>query len=423
MSGLSADLYSRVRRSLLDSDSFSGNEELTDLFSHPDLLPWRQNVPQRSTASARADAVIDRLVNRSRADTGENALALLLRVLADRTDSGDALHSVLLSLASEVSKSQSSEQAGIRDLGASVREQITRGDVDLGLDRIRNYLASAAPELSQQLKSFAAQDEQAKVVQAVMSVMEQAAAKIPAELAPIAAPPLTSSINVPDRVRLQNILRVNNLKEISWIARGIEVAQSVCRIHTPAGKASGFMIGPSMLMTNHHVIPDGATASKSIAEFNYQADFGGKPSRAVRYPLDKSGFKTSEDLDYTIVQVQDMSGGPSIDSWGTLVLNPHADPVPGEHVVIIQHPNGGFKQIVLTANQVVQLAGSRLYYTTDTMPGSSGSPVFNDQWHVIAIHRAGGGELKVNAHGDARFVNEGVLMSAIKKDAGKYWPA
>jgi hypothetical protein len=55
------------------------------------------------------------------------------------------------------------------------------------------------------------------------------------------------------------------------------------------------------------------------------------------------------------------------------------------------------------------------------MPGSSGSPVFNDLWQVIAIHHSGG-DLQVNAKGDKRFVNEGVLMSVIREDAEDLWP-
>ena len=30
-----------------------------------------------------------------------------------------------------------------------------------------------------------------------------------------------------------------------------------------------------------------------------------------------------------------------------------------------------------------------LHYRTDTAPGSSGSPVFNDQWEVVALHHSG----------------------------------
>ena len=107
---------------------------------------------------------------------------------------------------------------------------------------------------------------------------------------------------------------------------------------------------------------------------------------------------------------------------GKASLNPNnADPVPNEHVVIVQHPNGGLKQIALTANHVLQVKRPYLHYSTDTMPGSSGSPVFNDQWQVIAIHHATGPSGKVPGGGEWHS-NEGVLISAIKADLDNDWP-
>jgi V8-like Glu-specific endopeptidase len=93
-------------------------------------------------------------------------------------------------------------------------------------------------------------------------------------------------------------------------------------------------------------------------------------------------------------------------------------PRPGEHVNIIQHPEGGPKQIALTANQVVNVFEYRLQYTTDTLPGSSGSPVFTDAWKVVALHQAGG-NLLTNQRGDRMFANEGILMSYIMRALGK----
>ena len=41
-------------------------------------------------------------------------------------------------------------------------------------------------------------------------------------------------------------------------------------------------------------------------------------------------------------------------------------------------------------NQVTGMPEERfLHYQTDTAPGSSGSPVFNDQWEVVALHHSG----------------------------------
>ena len=176
-------------------------------------------------------------------------------------------------------------------------------------------------------------------------------------------------------------------------------------------------------MTNNHVIPDPAVAGETVVEFNYQEDTDGQLLETVRYKLDPGLFKTSgrERLDYTLVGLAPDPAKPPLESWGHLHLNPHADPVPTEHVVVIQHPNGGLKQIALSANWVMGTKGPLIHYTTDTMPGSSGSPVFNDSWHVIAIHHAGGSLVK-GADGKNRYVNEGVLMSAIRPDAGDRWP-
>ena len=55
-----------------------------------------------------------------------------------------------------------------------------------------------------------------------------------------------------------------------------------------------------------------------------------------------------------------------------------------QRVVIIQHPGGGQKQIAIAHNLVTYFDDNSVQYLTDTMPGSSGSPVFNEAWEVIA---------------------------------------
>ncbi len=53
---------------------------------------------------------------------------------------------------------------------------------------------------------------------------------------------------------------------------------------------------------------------------------------------------------------------------------------------IVQHPNHAPKKVGLRNNAVYDIDSKQLYYFTDTMGGSSGAPVFDDDWRVIAIH-------------------------------------
>ncbi|MEH1781986.1 MAG: trypsin-like peptidase domain-containing protein [Nostoc sp.] len=59
-------------------------------------------------------------------------------------------------------------------------------------------------------------------------------------------------------------------------------------------------------------------------------------------------------------------------------------------VAIIQHPGGHLKKISIQNNFVAYADNQVLQYTTSTEPGSSGSPVFDDDFQVVGIHHSGG---------------------------------
>jgi len=89
-----------------------------------------------------------------------------------------------------------------------------------------------------------------------------------------------------------------------------------------------------------------------------------------------------------------------------------------ETVTIIQHPRGRPKEIALRDNRVVRADSVVVQYSCDTEPGSSGSPVFNNQWKPVAIHHASvltdspeGRRMAANPRG--RYLNEGIRLSAV----------
>jgi hypothetical protein len=205
----------------------------------------------------------------------------------------------------------------------------------------------------------------------------------------------------------------STLVPITYLEVGLVRAKSVVRVKRADGSSgTGFIVGDNMLITNNHVLPDAAAAGNSVVQFNYQQTVGG-----LNAPIEEAKllpdvfFRTSAVTadDWSAVRVQ----GDCAARWGALELTKATVNV-GDHVNIIQHPGGGPKQISLFANIVVFVGGGRVQYLTDTLPGSSGSPVFDAEWNVIALHHSGGWLTEPNAASKTTFYrNEGILIDRI----------
>jgi len=235
----------------------------------------------------------------------------------------------------------------------------------------------------------------------------QSSDRLPVFQSPIEFPPNQDAA-------LEKVWGKNTLKSLSWLHEGLKRAKSVCRVVSPVGLGSGFIVGSGVLITNNHVLESAEQAKLASVEFNFEEDENGKLCPVTSYTLDPSQFATNEQLDCTAAKIVQGNKSIALSTWGRLTAELQKRPEIGDHVTIIQHPHGGLKQIGLTSNQVVNVFEYRLQYMTDTLPGSSGSPVFNDDWCVIAIHHAGG-NLAKNRRGDTIFANEGILMSEIMR--------
>ncbi|MEY2512840.1 MAG: hypothetical protein QOJ89_198 [bacterium] len=212
----------------------------------------------------------------------------------------------------------------------------------------------------------------------------------------------------------EKVVGLNNLLSIGWVSRALELAACVCRVNTPAGPGSGFLIAPDLLLTNHHVLPDEATAAATVAEFNYQVDWDGTMEPVRRFTCDTAFFHNDVPLDYAIVR---LNGTPG-DLFGFVDLARRADPTVNDFVSIIQHPQGGPKKIAFTDNKVSAVFGDLVQYSTDTEPGSSGSPVFNQDWEIVGLHHRGGG--LAGPDGRKYFTNEGIQIASIVRAAAAF---
>lgn len=194
---------------------------------------------------------------------------------------------------------------------------------------------------------------------------------------------------------LERLMGLNDLIDVGFLEAGYLAARSVGRVFVRGHGAhygTGFLVSPSLLLTNNHVLASRQEAERGVIEFNYQAGIGGRTLLPAAFALEPGRFfVTDPDLDFTLVAVADRSqGGDGLDGFSWLRLSEaQGKVILGEKVNIIQHPNGEPKQLALRENQVVDLLEHFVHYAADTAPGSSGSPVFNDQWEVVALHHAG----------------------------------
>jgi len=182
--------------------------------------------------------------------------------------------------------------------------------------------------------------------------------------------------------------------EISFLHEGLRVAKSVVRlvVVSQRGRVScgtGFLIAPNTILTNHHVLYDEDDSNRRMMqvniEFNYELDEKGQPRNVDPYDGNVETIEGDPVHDWAIIR----SKIPIADTYPTLDLQPSRPVVVGDYVYIIQHPGGKPKKIGLLHNQVVDVASDRVQYLTDTLPGSSGSPVCNELWQVVALHYSG----------------------------------
>jgi V8-like Glu-specific endopeptidase len=201
----------------------------------------------------------------------------------------------------------------------------------------------------------------------------------------------------------------STLLPIGFLEVGIKMSQSVARVVLRDGSSgSGFLAKNNVLITNNHVIRSEAEAESAVVQFNYQLTPEGLFTAVEEHRLlPERIFATSKTDDWSAVQVKDNP----VEKWGALELR-RQNPKAGDHVNIVQHAGGGPKQIALYNNVVMFANENRLQYLTDTLPGSSGSPVFDDKWNIVGLHHSGGW-LREPGSKKTYYRNEGIHINTV----------
>lgn len=239
-----------------------------------------------------------------------------------------------------------------------------------------------------------------------------------------------------------------------FLTLGAEIRRTVGRIHIRdvngrrIGWGTGFLVAPNLLVTNQHVLDSLEIARHSWVEFDYEETFTGELLPSAIFELVPDTFFVSSPakggMDYVLVAVasrarpNNQRSGADLAEFGyNVIIQQEGKLVKGELVHSIHHPEGQPRQVSLRENRLMALQDPALqdvwmHYETDTEQGSSGAPLYNNQWQVVGIHHSGvekrddagnvlaiGGEIWKAEMGERQkwwYANEGLRISRFVVD-------
>lgn len=217
----------------------------------------------------------------------------------------------------------------------------------------------------------------------------------------------------------EKIIRQTNsfINVDEWLVKLSQIQRQVCRIEFPKnkGQGTGFLIAPNVVITNYHVmetiVKERVSYSDVVLHFDYKTIVGGTSEiKGTEYrlkrnwlidqspylPDNETRLPTLDELDYVLLRVDGEPGNTPIGekdspSRGWIKLPTTYDFSPNTPLFILQHPDGEPLKLAFDTDAIIGVNENKtiVKYKTNTNYGSSGSPCFNSNWDLVALHHMG----------------------------------
>ncbi|MEJ7740422.1 MAG: serine protease [Chitinophagaceae bacterium] len=215
--------------------------------------------------------------------------------------------------------------------------------------------------------------------------------------------------------------------------------EAVARIGkvTQKGDGTGFLVSGRelheslgnelMLVTNAHVISEDPVMRMNLGSLHPQEAIVifEALNRDEEFKVGSILFYSPPmELDVTIIRfrpedldrLNKMTKDVTPITISTLLPVANSDSLLNPRLYVIGHPKGGGLQFSMQDNLLLDCQDPFIHYRTPTEPGSSGSPVFNQQWELVGLHHSGKKNMKkLNSKEGVYEANEGIWIQTIIK--------
>ena len=235
------------------------------------------------------------------------------------------------------------------------------------------------------------------------------------------------------------------LNAARFTSRLATIEPCVCRVNHGSGFATGFLVGPQLVLTAYHVVEafiDDVRRNRDVpvqplAELTVQFDETitadgqrkqgvlGRVLEIVDYsPYDPSDLQgriadslpAPDLLDYALLRLESpvpersAATGERVPGWRMGIAVPTDDKPfePGGPLLGVHCPEGRPAEIVIGRIAGVNANSTRIWYELETRVGSSGMPCFNRDLELVALHHR-----RISSDGQST-IGEGISISAIR---------